>query len=497
MSLRLKINLAIISIFTLILFFITLNLWIDFKRRIVEENVRIGAIVRNIVEHLVLEGISFSDGTEDMATWSKLTQKLYRFRVFDKWLIIDDNFRVLSTNLPEYQKQIALTDPNLRRAFLEPEPFVENGNLYTRLFVLTHQPLKKVYVLKVNFTSIPYPFTNPKTAFMNSLIILSIGAVLILSSVYLLLTYFVLKPLEDLVIASRRVSGGDLNFKVPTLTGAQDEMGQLIQTFNKMLDTIRNNEANLKREIERVRNEYEKAQKELIIAQRLSATGTLATGVAHEINNPLAGVLNATFMLRDNPTKMDKYIQIIIDGLQRIQDIVRKVLQLAPGKNTEKLKQCYVQEIIEGILPLVKYKLEKKNIRLENKVCDKGSNETIFVVPQEMQQVFINLLINAADAIQHKNGLIKIDYQSKDGFIKIVVEDNGCGISKENQEKIFDPFWTTKSPGEGTGLGLFIVHQIINKYKGKINVFSEVNKGTRVEILMPAYPLKYSPDLPV
>ncbi len=221
---------------------------------------------------------------------------------------------------------------------------------------------------------------------------------------------------------------------------------------------------------------------------KLSSLGTLASGVAHEINNPLTGIIGYTEMLimRDDENELTKkYLEKIYDSAIRCKRIVENMLvfsrQTSPRKSLEN-----INDIIDRTIELYEYLLKANNMGIV-----KNYEEVPYLAldVQQMQQVISNLLINAEQAISEtkKQGKIEIKttYDKKTEHVNIIITDNGAGISQEALPKIFDPFFTTKPVNIGTGLGLSIVHGIITEQGGTISVESIIGKGTTFTINLP------------
>jgi two-component system, NtrC family, sensor kinase len=257
--------------------------------------------------------------------------------------------------------------------------------------------------------------------------------------------------------------------------------------------------------IRRLRGEIEKANaqksyldQQLVQSQKLAAIGELSSGIAHEINNPLAIIGQETewikHILKDGnlqaPGGSDDLrdsLQEIVRQVERCKEITHKLLDFARKKDPL-IQSAEVNRLIEDMARLVEKDAANKSIKIiRNYQKDLPRVRTD---PPLLRQVVLNLLNNAAYAIG-KDGQITISTrQSANNSIELVFCDTGCGISKEQLDKIFDPFFTTKPPGKGTGLGLSISHSIITKLGGRITVASEVGKGATFTIHLPPAPSK-------
>jgi len=235
---------------------------------------------------------------------------------------------------------------------------------------------------------------------------------------------------------------------------------------------------------------------ELMRSEHLASVGKLAAGVAHEINNPINGIINYAQLLLNRFGEKRKEHDIaarIIKESDRIAGIVRSLLSFA-RVNKEDKKPVHFTEILSDSLLLSETQLKKNGIRLE--VHIEKNLPLIIAQPQHIEQVFLNLISNACHALNlkypsgHEDKLIRISAEAvnihRKPHMRVTFYDQGIGIPSEIKDKIFDPFFTTKSGREGTGLGLSISHGIIMNHNGGINVESKENKFTRIVIDLPA-----------
>jgi len=222
-------------------------------------------------------------------------------------------------------------------------------------------------------------------------------------------------------------------------------------------------------------------------AEKMSSIGQLAAGVAHEINNPL-GVIDCYANLIRKESQPDsqtiKDIEIIKKHTLQCKSVVEDLLNFA-RVSEPKMVQADINACIEGVLSVVERQMNKENITVRRKFSPDIPLITMDV--QKMKQVFMNLIMNAGQAIE-KNGLITIvtEFQKKDKLVAIHIEDTGCGISKKDIGRIFDPFFTTKGVGRGTGLGLSVSYGIVEQHRGQIHVKNAQGKGSIFTIILPA-----------
>jgi len=300
-------------------------------------------------------------------------------------------------------------------------------------------------------------------------ILLTLGAMIVMS---VFLWYFfqrlITRPVQRIVTATNAVSSGNLSYKLKVKRN--DELGHLGNSFNEMTLNLA------------------EAQTQLYHSDKLASIGRLAAGVAHEINNPLTGVLTySSFLLKrakdDLETKSD--LEIIVRETKRCREIVKDLLDFARPMSGNK-KSVNINDVIQRALNIVANQLNFNHIVVRKEL--NASLPEVSIDEGQLQQVFINLLVNAADAIGEKGGTISlisnVVHSEGKEYAQIDVTDTGCGIASENYSKIFEPFYSTKDQ-KGIGLGLSVVWGIIDKHQGKITVDSELGKGSTFTIRLP------------
>jgi signal transduction histidine kinase len=247
---------------------------------------------------------------------------------------------------------------------------------------------------------------------------------------------------------------------------------------------------NIEEQVRQRTKELMEVQKQLIQAEKLATVGTLAGGVAHEINNPLTAILtNVQMLLAADPidAKLDREsLELIEEATKRCRTIVQKLMAYAkkPLASAE-VSEIDLLNVVENVVSFLDYQLEQENVSVI--VNAKGEKYLIRGNHNELEQVVTNIVLNARDAIKliKKGGQIDISLSKSGDWIKLQIKDEGVGILKETMPKIFDPFFTTKEIGKGLGLGLSICQAIVEKHNGLISVQSEVNKGTTITVQLP------------
>ncbi len=292
------------------------------------------------------------------------------------------------------------------------------------------------------------------------------------------ITRAVLTPLGRFMSYAARIGEGDYSLITPTRK-YRDEFSNLALAFNQMLLELRTR------------------QEQLLQSRKMAAVGTLTSGIAHELNNPLNNIGLTTEALIEGfddystEKKLDMLRQIYTQ-VERAGGTVRNLLDFT-RKETPAFTPVSPAEILEFTLKLIDNELTLNGV--EQQIDIKQDLPRVMGNPRNLQQVFLNLFLNSIQAMPD-GGIIKVSTSVEgEQYVRVDVSDTGAGIPKENLDKIFDPFFTTKDPGLGTGLGLSVSYGIIEKHKGRITVESEVGKGTTFSVLLPV--LGTSPAQPV
>jgi PAS domain S-box-containing protein len=230
--------------------------------------------------------------------------------------------------------------------------------------------------------------------------------------------------------------------------------------------------------------EEQRLQEQLIQSEKLAGIGVLASGVAHEINNPLSGIIGMAEIAleEEDPSKKESYLTDILECGQRINEIVKGLRSYSRAAKKEEFGQVDLNGVLEESLKMVQLATKASSMEV---VKEFRSSEMIQANVGEIQQVFTNLMTNAFQAMDGKGGKLVLSTRSLEGFVEVKVSDNGMGIPREYLNQIFDAFFTTKNPGEGTGLGLNIVYRIVSKYQGTIDVDSKERMGTTFTVKFP------------
>jgi C4-dicarboxylate-specific signal transduction histidine kinase len=268
----------------------------------------------------------------------------------------------------------------------------------------------------------------------------------------------------------------------------RDEIGYLARAFEQMRTSLLRHlesEAEEKRHLEDANRQLRDTQQQLIQSERMAAVGKVAARVAHEVNNPLAIINTAVRIIRNqsapaSPTTGS--LQMIEEEISRIARIIQELLEFSrPPPPAQELVQ--VDTVIQGLEYLLAQGLHEKQIAL--KVIREAGLPRVLISSDQLKQVILNMVRNAEDAMP-QGGELVIRTAQQGRFVELSIADTGCGIPAEHREHIFDPFFTTKRRGRGVGLGLSVSYGIITAANGRVEVESEVGKGTMFLVSLPA-----------
>ena len=274
-------------------------------------------------------------------------------------------------------------------------------------------------------------------------------------------------PIRKLLKGAGQIAQGNLNYRIRVRS--KDEMKDLADAFNSMADKLK---------------ETREMEFQLHRQDKLASLGQLSAGIAHEIRNPLGIMKTSAGILKDkfpDSSKEKEAVQYIIDEVNHLNTFITDFLNFAKPREP-KIVPTHAREILERTIKLAQTQYPQEKYPIE--YPSHSTDGTIAVDPQQIQQVFLNLILNACQSMPDgghlKIGLIQNNSKK---MLGIAFQDEGNGISEEDKKKIFDPFFTTRQ--DGTGLGLSVVNQIVEQHKGKIEVYSEQGHGTRITVYLP------------
>jgi two-component system NtrC family sensor kinase len=383
-----------------------------------------------------------------------------------------DGTRAIGTRVSQevYDRVVVQGLPWIARAF------VVNG-----WYITAYEPIKNIdgKIIGILYVGIlEQKFNDLQNNVIFTFLAITILGIAFAFAVSFFLANSIVKPVSKLVKVAKHIADGQFSDDVQI--ESNDEIGDLVDVFNFMNQSIKERDTKIK----------EFAQKKIAEAERLAMIGQLAAGVAHEINNPLTGIiLYCDLLLKGMPgdDKKRKNVERISHEAARCKKIVRGLLEFSRQKKPE-IKDSLVNDIISTTLSLVKNQALFHNIDIERNLDD--HLPMIKIDPMQIQQVFMNIIINAAESMGGQGVLQITSRISHDGkYIEIQFTDTGSGIDPKHLSKVFEPFFTTKDTSHGVGLGLAISYRIIKDHDGTIAVTSELNQGTTFTIRLPVVPI--------
>ncbi len=322
--------------------------------------------------------------------------------------------------------------------------------------------------------------------------------------------HLVFLPLRDLEGGAERISAGNLDQPIPVRSG--DEFGKLARSFNSMTEALRNSRAELRdlahtleQKVERRTLQLQRAQAQTVRGEKLASVGLLASGVAHELNNPLTGILTFSHLLRqkmpdDSADAED--MDLVIRETKRCAAIIKRLLDFAREKQPEK-KFNDINRIIEDTVRIVERPASLRDIEITMDLD--RTLPLIWIDADQITQVIMNMIVNAQHAVEEKGSIAistrraaepRPSAQSAEpiAMVEISIVDTGCGIPEQNLRRIFDPFFTSKAVGKGTGLGLSVSHGIVEAHGGVIEVQSKAGEGSTFNVFLPLTPPAAGPN---
>jgi two-component system, NtrC family, sensor kinase len=350
--------------------------------------------------------------------------------------------------------------------------------------------------VRLNLENVDHEVANMK---LRVLLVTAVEVTLISLFIILFTRRFLSRPIEKLIEGTKAVSQMELDQPLD-IVGSSEELDELARSFDVMRERLRSAMGeinqftqNLETKVEQRTQQLKAAQKKLLQSDRLASLGQLSASVAHEINNPVSGVLNLSMLMQrilkedgippNRLPEFRKYLAQVTTETARVGRIVSDLLAFS-RRGKPQQAQADVNRIVGMTLSLVDHKMKLSNIAVRANLCE--SLPAAHCDPSQIQQVVLNLVLNAAEATQNRpDRRVEVSTATGEGVALIVVSDNGEGIPPENLAKIFDPFFTTKAEGKGVGLGLAVSYGIIEAHGGDIEVKSTVGEGTTFTVSLP------------
>ncbi len=307
-----------------------------------------------------------------------------------------------------------------------------------------------------------------------------------------LLSRIVVRPVRKLLEMTEEYTGGDFLVALEATSGS--EIRQLSRSLSHMVRRLDENKEALEGHIaslEQANEELRKAQNEIIRSEKLASVGRLAAGIAHEIGNPIGVILGYLELARRGDISEEErkdFLERAEVEVSRISRIIRTLLDFSRASENRP-EAVPVHGLLRDTLEMLAPQKIMEGVRVD--LVLNAPRDDVFSDAGRLRQVFLNVLMNAGDALQEREGggeaggVMRIETGSRDGWIEVRISDNGPGIPPGELSRIFDPFYTTKDPGKGTGLGLSVSHRIVEDLEGTIRVASERDRGTAVIIRLP------------
>jgi len=421
----------------------------------------------------------------------------YKTRETGTATIFQNDLRI-STNVKNEKGARAigtLVSEEVKKAVLdEGNPWIDRAFVVNDWYITAYEPIKDaenriVGILYVGMLERPYLDTANRV--MRTFILIAGFFVIVLLVILDFSTARIILPLQRMAAATKQIAKGDLSHRVDVTS--RDEIGALADSFNRM--TAHLQEANdklieygkiLEKKVEERTRELRDIQFHLIQSEKLASIGKLAAGIAHEINNPLGGILiYSHLILEDTPKSGQNYenLKKIVKETTRCKDIVKGLLDFARPREPE-MSPCDVHELLEKCLALTERHALFQNIHVEKSY--NPSLPRIIADGGQLQQVFMNIILNAAEAMNGNGALtLRTSFDPDGDAVAVEIADTGHGIKEEHQKRLFEPFFTTKEVGKGTGLGLAISYGIVQKHRGTIEVRSEAGRGATFTVKLP------------
>jgi two-component system NtrC family sensor kinase len=402
--------------------------------------------------------------------------------------------RLVATALPGDPQGLASRDVVRRLRSIENSPGCSTSGCHAH-----SSDQKMLGVIDVQLSSAPIysalQDTQRQTLITGAALMLLVG---IVSAVFV--NRAVRRPVARLHEETRRIAEGNLESRLP-ITG-RDELAELARSFNRMADDLLTARRELDQWSHRLEekviektDELQRAQRQVLEMERMASLGKLSATVAHELNNPLNGVLTYARLVQrelegqnlddEARSRLTRYLELVRGESRRCGDIVQNLLLFARRGSAE-LAEVDVNEVVDRGLMLVRHHLEMNNIALVHRRL--SGDPRIFADANRIQQALVALLVNAVEAMTAEGSTggelsVRLDGDAKDVFIEIA--DSGVGIAPDVLPHIFEPFFSTKHDQSGVGLGLAVVYGIVERHGGKVEVQSEQGHGTLIRLCLP------------
>ncbi|WP_372933852.1 HAMP domain-containing sensor histidine kinase [Mariniphaga sediminis] len=384
------------------------------------------------------------------------------------------------------------------RQLLIRSPILNERSCYTASCHY-HGPEEEVLgslIIKVPLESLDTAVSKSSAEFF---LLASLITFILVSILIFLTNRKIRRPLSAIISASEAVSKGDRNRRLEINPNLLDDMRMVSQAFNNMLDNLdaankelENWSHQLEYKVQKKSEELSDIQNELIHIERIASLGKLSSSVAHELNNPLSSILTYTKLVSKKISRMEldaglsaaleKHLKMIEMETKRCGEIVKGLMDFS-RKGQEDFKNVPLHKVLKQTYELVEHRMKMANIHFYTDFD--AQNDLVFCNENQIKQVCVALLVNASEAVSENGEILMRTSNPDKEYIKLDIVDNGVGISPEDIPHIFQPFFSAKQKASGIGLGLAIVHGIVQSHQGRVDVESEPGKGTTISVVLP------------
>jgi len=424
-------------------------------------------------------------GIVDTVRDTVFQQEIYKGRSIGTATIFFKDIRI-STNVltPQGKRAIGtrVSEEVRERVLIEGKKWIGRAFVVRDWYITAYEPIEdilgdRVGMLYVGVLEAKYVDVRRKA--LSIFVLLTLAGIALAIGLGYLLEDKIMEPVRRLIGASAQVSQGNLSPEIGPIS--RSEVGILQKTFTEMLASLR----------ERDRRQKAESEIRLLQSEKQASIGKLAAGVAHEINNPLTGVLTFTHMLlrrKDIGDEIRSDLRKIAHATERVREIVKGLLDFSRQTKLDP-EPLDVNRLVRSTISLLENQALVRGIRL---IFEQGEELPMLTLDRsQVESALLNIILNALDATEPGESITLstgVGIFATQGYrkgVEIAVIDTGCGIPPENLDKLFDPFFTTKEVGQGTGLGLAVSYGIVERHGGTIRVQSEVGRGSTFTIWLP------------
>ncbi|MBA7658399.1 Adaptive-response sensory-kinase SasA [subsurface metagenome] len=412
-------------------------------------------------------------------------QEIYKGRGIGTATIFQNDLRI-STNVMTLDGKRAIgtrVSKEVKERVLDKgERWTDRAFVVSDWYITAYEPIEDIFGERVGMLYVGVleaTYADMRRKALTILVLITLAGMALAIGLGYVLAHKIMSPVHRLIKASQQVSEGNLSPEIGPQS--KDEIGVLQNTFKDMLVSLE----------ERDRHRRAEAENRLLQSEKQASIGRLAAGVAHEINNPLTGVLTFTRILlrsKDIGDKNLSHLQKIAESTVRVKNIVKGLLDFSRQTDLDR-EPTDINRLIRAVISAMENQALIKGVSIQFK---SGEGLPILTLDRnQFQSVLVNLIINALDAMEHGGNIMistGISLSASDAGkkgVEIAVTDTGCGISPEDLDKLFEPFFTTKEVGKGTGLGLAVSYGIVQRHGGTVRVQSEVGRGSTFTIWLP------------